>query len=145
MHRTRSLLIAAVILTVAAVAGVAAAGDVTINVGWPPPLIVEKPHVVLVPETRVYRAPSLEFNVFLFDGKYYSFHNDRWFMSVKVGAPWTPLVVERVPVAVRDVPAKYYRVPPGIAKKMDRDDDSPGQGKGHGRGCPPGLAKQGRC
>ena len=141
MNRTRLLFVAA-LAVVALAAGVATAGDVNINVGWPPPLIVEKPRVVLVPETQVYRAPSLEFNVFLFEGRYYSFHNDRWFMSVRVGAPWTPVVVERVPVAVRQVPPKYYRVPPGIAKKMRDDDD---RGNGHGKGCPPGLAKQGRC
>ena len=141
MKATCSRFVVAVLGAIALSAGIASAGDVNISVGWPPPLIVEKPRVVVVPETQVYRAPNLDFNVFLFEGRYYSFHNDRWFMSVKIGAPWTPLVIERVPVAVREVPAQYYRRPPGIAKKMHRDDDTPGRGKG----CPPGLAKQGRC
>lgn len=137
-------------LLIALSGGVAAAGDVNINVAFPPPppLIVEPPHVVVVPETRVYRAPNLEFNVFMFGGKYYSLHNDHWFMAVRVGAPWTPVVVERVPVEVRTVPVKYYKIPPGHAKKMKAgadEGDSPGRGKGHDRGCPPGLAKQGRC
>ena len=134
MNDKRSLLIAvalgAVALGVVALsAGSAVAADVNINSGWPPPAILRKPAVVVVPETKVYRAPSLEFNVFVFGGKYYSLHNDRWYMTARVGAPWTPLIVEHVPTEVRAVPVKYYKMPPGYAKK----------------GCPPGLAKQGRC
>ena len=145
MTRTWTPLTIAVV--VALFAGVAVAGDVNVNIGWPPPLILEKPQVVVVPETRVYRAPNLEFNVFVFGAKYYSLHNDQWFMTVKVGAPWTPIVFERVPIEVRGVPVKYYKIPPGHAKKMkDRDDDDDqGRGKDRGKGCPPGLAKQGRC
>src|SRR5262245_36105821 len=143
MTRTWPLLTIALVV-VALLASVAAAADVNmnINLGWPPPLIVEKPRVVVVPDSGVYRAPNLEFNVFVFGGKYYSLHNDQWFMTVKVGAPWTPVVYERVPAEVRAVPVKYYKIPPGHAKKMrDRDDD---QGR-PGKGCSPGLAKQGRC
>jgi hypothetical protein len=136
-----------VALVVALLTGVAAAADVSVNIGWPPPLIIDKPRVVVVPDSRVYHAPNLEFNLFLFGGKYYSLHNDQWFMTVKVGAPWTPIVYEHVPVEVRAVPVKYYKIPPGHAKKLrDRDDDDDqGRGKEHGKGCPPGLAKQGRC
>ena len=145
MNRTWSLVIAGLAL-VTLCAGATSAGDVNINVGWPPPLIVETPRVVVVPETRVYRAPSLEFNVFVFGGKYYSLHNDRWYMAARVGAPWTPLIVEHVPAEVRAVPVKYYKIPPGHLKhqgyaKKAKDEDSAGRGKG----CPPGLAKQGRC
>jgi hypothetical protein len=146
MNPLRPLL--AVVIVIALSTGVAAAGDVNINVGFPPPppIIVAKPSVVVVPETRVYRAPTLDFNVFMFGGKYDSLHNDHWFMSVKVGAPWTPVVVERVPVEVRTVPVKYYKVPPGHAKKTKKErDDDDDQGKGHSNGCPPGQAKKGRC
>ena len=129
MNDKRLLLIAVALGVVALSAGSAVAADVNINSGWPPPAILRKPAVVVVPETKVYRAPSLEFNVFVFGGKYYSLHNDRWYMTARVGAPWTPLIVEHVPTEVRAVPVKYYKIPPGYAKK----------------GCPPGLAKQGRC
>ena len=145
MGRTRSLVIAT-LAQVAVSAGALSAGDVNVSVGWPPPVILKQPAVVAVPETKVYRAPSLEFNVFVFGGKYYSLHNDRWYVTAKVGAPWTPLIVEHVPTEVRAVPVKYYKIPPGHAKNSGyasrtKDDDGPGRGKG----CPPGLAKQGRC
>jgi len=146
MNNTRLLLIAVALGVVALSAGSAVAADVNINSGWPPPTILKKPAVVVVPETKVSRAPSLEFNVFVFGGKYYSLHNDRWYMTARVGAPWTPLIVEHVPAEVRAVPVKYYKIPPGYGKtpgygRKMKDDDSPGRGKG----CPPGLAKQGRC
>jgi hypothetical protein len=159
MNRIFSLAIG-VAAALATSAGVVSAGDVNINIGAPPvvvappvaavvvappPIIVEKPRMILVPETRVYTTPHLEFNVFLFGGKYYSHHNDHWFVTTKPGAPWTQIVYASVPVEVRGVPAKYYKVPPGHAKKHDKDDDDD-RGRGHGgKGCPPGLAKQGRC
>jgi hypothetical protein len=143
MTGTRAVLTLVVVMS----AGVAAAAEVNVNIGWPPPLIVEKPRVVVVPESHVYRAPNVEFNLFMFGGKYYSMHNDQWFVTVKVGTPWTPIVYERVPVEVRAVPVRYYKIPPGHAKKLRArdDDDDQGRGKEHGKGCPPGLAKQGRC
>lgn len=168
MNRTFSLALGIAVAALATCVGVVAAGDVNINIGAPPvvvappapvvvappvaavvvappPVIVAKPRMILVPETKVYTTPQLEFNVFLFGGKYYSHHNDHWFVTTKPGAPWTQIVYASVPVEVRGVPAKYYKVPPGHAKKHDRDDDDD-RGRGHGgKGCPPGLAKQGRC
>src|SRR5437867_12317525 len=66
MNDKRSLLIAVALSVVALSAGSAVAADVDINSGWPPPTILKKPAVVAVPETKVYRAASLEFNVFGF-------------------------------------------------------------------------------
>jgi len=150
MNRTGSLVIVVALLAVALSSAAAGAADVNVNIGWPPPLIVEKPRVVLVPETKVYRAPGLDFNVFMFGGKYYSLHGDHWFVAPRVGAPWSPVIVEKLPVEIRAVPVKYYKVPPGhfMKAKKDKDDDDDDRkehGKGHDKGCPPGLAKQGRC
>jgi hypothetical protein len=172
MNRLCSLAVGVAVAALALGAGVAAAGDVNINIGAPapavvvapptptvvvappvaavvvapPPIIVERPRMILVPETKVYTTPHVDFNLFLFGGKYYSHHNDHWFVTTKPGAPWTQVVVASVPVEVRGVPVKYYKVPPGHAKKhKDKDDDDDrGHGRG-GKGCPPGLAKQGRC
>src|SRR5213593_2976105 len=124
MKRTSSLAVVVAIAAVAVGAGSAVAGDVNINIGAPavvaappivaavvvapPPIIVERPRVILVPETRVYTAPSVAFNVFLFDGRYYSHHHDHWFVAVRHGAPWTHVAYEQVPVEVRRIPAKYY-------------------------------------
>ncbi|HET7875725.1 MAG TPA: hypothetical protein VFN71_09380 [Methylomirabilota bacterium] len=110
--------------------------NVNINVGPPPPppvVLAAPPRVVVVPGSPVYYAPEASFNVFVFEGRYYSFHNGAWFVASSYQAPWTMIAVERVPPPLIAVPVKYYKIPPGHAKKM---------GGGH---CPPGLAKQGRC
>jgi hypothetical protein len=130
--------------------GTAEGGDVNVNIGVPPvaavvvappPVMVARPQVVLVPGTPVFTAPNVEFNVFLFGGKYYSHHNDVWYVTPRPGAKWERVAVATVPVEVRGVPVKYYKVKPKHAKAWKHDDDD----RGHGKGCPPGLAKQGRC
>lgn len=107
----------------------------------PPPAIVvaSPPEIVAVPGSAVYYAPAASYNLFVYGGLYYSFHNGSWFVAAGPRAPWTVVAAGAVPSPVLAVPVTYYRVPPGHAKKTG----------GHapaGRGtCPPGLAKQGRC
>lgn len=117
--------------------------SVNINVGPPPVIFPAPPRVVIVPNTSVYYVPDTTYNVFVHEGRYYSFHDGAWFLATSHGGPWVFVPVERVPRPVLAVPVKYYKVPPGQAKRMD-GAEGPGHGKGP-RGCPPGLAKQGRC
>jgi hypothetical protein len=101
-----------------------------------PPVIVAPPRVVIVPGTQVYTVPSASFNVFVYGGHYYSFHQGTWFHAPRHGAPWTPVAANVVPAPVRSVPVKHWKFPPGQEKKMeraehDRDDDC--RGRGHGK------------
>ncbi len=121
--------------------GTAGAGDVNVNIGapalvLPPPMITVQPQVVAVPGSPVYTAPQVDFNVFLFGGKYWSHHNDVWFVAPRPGARWTRVAVAAVPHEVRAVPVTYYKVKPKHGKGMKEHE---------AKGCPPGLAKQGRC
>jgi hypothetical protein len=102
-----------------------------------PPVLMARPTIVLVPGTQVYTVPSASFNVFVYGGRYYSYHHGQWFHAPRHGAAWTPVAVEAVPVQVRTVPAKHWRIPPGQEKKMERAERE-------GR-CPPGHAKKGEC
>ena len=126
--------------------GSAEGGDVNVTIGAPvppvlmpppPPVIVARPEVVLVPGTRVYTAPKAEYNMFVFGGRYWSHHNDVWYVAPRPGAPWTRVAVASVPVEVRAVPVKYYKIKPKYAREIHERE--------HGKGCPPGLARQGRC
>ena len=116
---------------------VAQAGvNVNVNVGVPvppPPVIVAPapPRVVVVPGSPVYYAPDGNVNLFLYGGRYYTFHEGHWFMGPKHNGPWTFVSVDHVPAPVVAVPARYYRVAP-----------APVEGPPH---CPPGQAKKGRC
>jgi hypothetical protein len=144
MNRT----LASAIVFAAAITGLSAssavAGSVNINIGGPtvvaPPVVVAPPSVVVVPGTAVYTVPSASFNVFVYQQRYYSFHNDAWFVAVGPGQPWKVVAMEAVPHQVRAVPVSYYRIPPGQAKKMEKkmdkewkDDSGHGRDKGQGK------------
>jgi len=83
-----------------------------------------------VPGTDVYRVPSASFNLFLFGGRYYSFHNGAWFLAPSYNGPWKLITTERVPKPVRAVPASYYRIPPGEGAHAGVASALPGHAKG---------------
>jgi hypothetical protein len=144
MSRQKMLALLITGLSVGMSLGTAVAGDVNVNIGapavvLPPPVISVQPQVVAVPGSAVYTAPQVDFNVFLFGGKYWSHHNDVWFVAPRPGARWTRVAVAAVPHEVRAVPVTYYKVKPKKVKGMKHDGDY------EGKGCPPGQAKKGRC
>ena len=96
----------------------------------PPLVVVAPPQLAVVPGSPVFYAPGASMNFFAYGGRYYTFHEGAWFVATTYGSPWETIAPARVPRPVLAVPVAYYKVPPGHAKKM---------------GCPPGLAKQGRC
>jgi len=127
----------------------AVAGDVNvgINIGVPaPPRIVlpAPPPVVVVPNSPVSYVPSVDFNLFVYGGRYYTFRDGAWFYAGSHRSPWTFIATERVPRPVIGVPVTYYKVPPGHAKNMERRAAVPAGPPSEGW-CPPGQAKKGRC
>jgi hypothetical protein len=139
MRKPMPLVAALAVLALGLSAGLASGGDIHIGVNIavpPPPLVLAPPPLVIVPGTQVHHVPSASFNLFVYRGRYYSFHNDAWFVATGPRAPWTTVAVESVPPAVRGVPVKHYKIPPGQAKKLEAHE---------GGWCPPGQAKKGRC
>lgn len=113
--------------------GIAAAGDVNVNIGAPPvvvapPMITTQPQLMVVPGSTVYTAPHVDFNVFLFGGKYWSLHNDVWFVTPRPGARWTRVALTAVPHEVRGVPVAYYKVKPKHAKGPKHEGEHKGKG-----------------
>jgi len=108
-------------LAALALAGAAYAADVHvgINVGVPPPpafVIPAPPRLVAVPATPVVQyAPELSVNFFAYGG-----NDGAWFVASAYNGPWTYVDYARVPRPVRVVPYRYYRVPPGHAKRYYR-------------------------
>jgi hypothetical protein len=122
--------------------------SVNVNIGPPPVIFAAPPRVLVVPHTPVYYAPDTTYNVFFYEGRYYSFHNGAWFLAGSHGGPWAFVPLERVPRPVVMVPVRYYKIPPGQAKKMmagDHDGGHKGGDKhGHGRGNGHGNKKHDR-
>ena len=156
MREKISRIVAVVIVASGVAAAPALAADVNIgvNIGTPlPPVVVAPPPpaVVITPPSITFAAPpplvvvpsaptvqyvsTGAYNVFMYGGRYYSFHDGYWFHAGHYNGPWKHIKNDKVPPAVIAVPVAYYRVPPGHAKKHDNN----------GVHCPPGQAKKGRC
>ena len=126
------------------------------------------PALVVVPGAPVYYAPRAPANVFFYAHQYWAFANGGWYVGPGWSGPWAVVEPVYVPVPILRVPVRYYRAPPPGWKGWRRAAP-PQWGAYYGRewredalernwrereehwdrggikGCPPGLAKQGRC
>lgn len=117
----------------------AAIAQLNVNVNVAPPVVlVSPPKLVIVPNSPVQYAPEVDANLFFHQGRYYSLHDSRWLSASSYKGPWVVIEVGNVPPPVIAVPVKYYKIPPGQAKKMSRGEEG-------NKGCPPGQAKKGLC
>lgn len=70
------------------------------------------PELVLVPGYPVYYAPQVRANYFFYDGFYWLYHDDRWYVSDWYNGPWGLVEPDDVPLFVLRVPVRYYLAPP---------------------------------
>lgn len=70
------------------------------------------PELVRVPGYPVYYAPRLASNFFFYDGLYWVYQSDNWYMSAWYNGPWGLVAPEFVPLFVLRIPVRYYRAPP---------------------------------
>lgn len=70
------------------------------------------PELVLVPGYPVYYAPQLRANYFFYDGLYWVYQDDRWYVSDWYNGPWDRVEPDDVPLFVLRVPVRYYLAPP---------------------------------
>ena len=70
------------------------------------------PELVPVPGYPVYYAPNIDSNYFFYDGMYWLFQGDNWYMSSWYNGPWVLVAPDAVPLFVLRVPVRYYRRPP---------------------------------
>jgi len=75
-----------------------------VNLGPPPIMVEEPPEVVMMPQTGIYFVPGISFDVFFYNGYWWSPRGDRWYRSNRYNGSW--VVVER-----NYVPAHLYKVP----------------------------------
>jgi len=135
--------------------------DIGIQLPGPPALVV-------IPESPVYYAPRAPANVFFYAHQYWGFAGGGWYVGPSWNGPWVAVEPAYVPIPILHVPVRYYSAPPPSWKGWRREAP-PQWGAPYGRewheaahernwreheeqwnrdggkGCPPGLAKQGRC
>ena len=70
------------------------------------------PDLVLVPGSPVYYAPQVPANYFFYDGLYWVFQDDNWYVSSWYNGPWDLVEPDDVPLFVLRVPVQYYLRPP---------------------------------
>ena len=70
------------------------------------------PRLVAVPGYPVYYAPAATSNYFFYDGAYWVYQGDSWYVSSWYAGPWYVVAPEQVPVYLLRVPVRYYRAPP---------------------------------
>ncbi len=131
--------------------------QVNVNLGPPPIVISAPPAVVMMPGSGVYFVPDVSFDVFFYNGYWWSPRGPHWYHAPNYNGPWAVVEARHVPVAVVRVPKDYRMVykkeksiPYGQWKKqgghaereIDRNDDKKefkqekgehGQGHGHNK------------
>lgn len=90
------------------------------------------PELVPVPGYPVYYAPRMSSNYFFYDGMYWIYEDDEWYVSSWYNGPWEYVDPVFVPVYVLRVPVRYYRRPPPYFRDW-RPDAPPRWGHHWGR------------
>ena len=100
---------------------------VNINLGPPPIVIAEPPEVVVMPGARVSFVPGLEFDVFFYNGYWWSPRGNQWYRARAYNGPWGIINRRYVPASVSRVPKDYrvryekqQRIPYGQWKKQGK-------------------------
>ncbi len=70
------------------------------------------PALVPISGYPVYYAPALGINFFFYDGLYWVYQGDSWYVSSWYDGPWTLVAPVAVPLFVLRIPLRYYVNPP---------------------------------
>ena len=83
---------------------------VNINIGPPPPVIVQAPPPMLfLPEPAIYVAAGTPYDMFFIDGRYYYFYGDNWFWGLGYGGPWTYVTYRTLTPGLRKFKVRQLR------------------------------------
>ena len=108
----------ALVVAAGFLAGPAAHADVRAGINAaPPPVVVSSPlRLVAVPDSPVYHGSSADHNLFVYGGRYYSFHRGQWFLGAGPGSSWSIIASDRVPKPVLAVSTTYSKMVHGQGK-----------------------------
>ena len=84
--------------------------NVNINIGPPPIVVAEPPAVVMMPRMGIYFVPGISFDVFFYNGYWWSPRGDRWYRASQYNGPWGIVQRSYVPGPLFRVPKNYRSV-----------------------------------
>jgi hypothetical protein len=87
---------------------------VSINIGINVPAY---PTLQRIPGYPVYYAPRLHANYFFYDGLYWVYVPDGWYVSPWYDGPWDFVPIDSVPLFILRIPVRYYGYPPVIFRE----------------------------
>lgn len=89
-----------------------AQAEVNVNINFgPPPIVVSAPaQVVLMPQSGIYFVPNLGFDIFFYNGYWWSPRGERWYRSGEYKGPWLAINRSHVPASLFKVPKNYRSV-----------------------------------
>jgi hypothetical protein len=96
----------------------AAHADVSVGIGISVPGVKiginlpAYPRLVRISGYPVYYDPRMDSNYFFYDGLYWVFYGDNWYVSSWYNGPWNWVDPDSVPLYVLRIPVRYYRRPP---------------------------------
>jgi len=103
----------ALALATPAIAETAVRATISIGNEPPPPAVIyrEAPHMVVVPETRVYvvRDNHLDYDYFRFERYYYIYNEDHWYRARSYRGPFVVVKDRHVPRAIFLVSQHKYK------------------------------------
>lgn len=114
----RSLLMALSLILCPVTARAQVGVSVGVDIGFSMPAF---PELVVVPGYPVYYAPRAPANYFYYDGLYWVYQGDRWYMSSWYDGPWQMVDPDTVPLYLLRVPVRYYRQPPVYFRAWAQD------------------------
>lgn len=74
--------------------------------------LYEYPELELMPGYPVYYAPQLNANYFFYDGSYWVYYADNWYVSDWYDGPWQLVDPVDVPDFILRIPVRFYLSPP---------------------------------
>ena len=84
--------------------------DVSVNIGLPAVVVAEPPEMILVPDSQIYYAPSVEAELFFYRGNWYTRSGHRWYRGRSYKGPWVVAPPRTVPGAFVRLPGNYRTV-----------------------------------
>ena len=82
--------------------------SVNINIGAPPPVMVQAPPTMLfLPEPGVYAAVGVPYDVYFVSGRYYYLHGSHWYWASGYGGPWVYVVHSSLPPGLQKFKVKH--------------------------------------